>query len=134
MKDGRLNKCIECTKQDVIVHRKQNLERIRAYDKFRSSMPHRVAARKEYVRTPKGKAVKAKAQKASYERYPDRTVARWALSNAIRDKKILRMPCQVCGDLKSEGHHTHYDNPLGVVWLCKKHHCEVHALAKELKK
>ena len=33
MFDGHLNKCIECTKRDVLEHRFANLERIRAYDR-----------------------------------------------------------------------------------------------------
>lgn len=49
MRDGRLNKCIECTKRDVAEHRQANLERLRAYDRLRASTHHRVAARKEYA-------------------------------------------------------------------------------------
>ncbi|KKL82730.1 hypothetical protein LCGC14_1981810 [marine sediment metagenome] len=44
----------------------------------------------------------------------------------LRDKKIKRMPCIVCGSLKSEGHHFNYSKPLEVTWLCFKHHRQIH--------
>jgi hypothetical protein len=45
----------------------------------------------------------------------------------LRDGKIKRGPCSVCGtDLNVEGHHTDYKKPLEVVWLCRQHHLEIH--------
>lgn len=52
--------------------------------------------------------------------------ARSKLNHAIRDGKIQRKPCVVCGTPKSEGHHEDYDKPLEVVWLCFKHHRKYH--------
>jgi len=54
------------------------------------------------------------------------------LSNAIREKKIERMPCFVCGAEKVEGHHFDYSSPLNVTWLCNPHHREVHKIANEI--
>lgn len=39
MRDGRLNKCIDCAKRDVVEHRQANLDRVRAYDRLRGSAP-----------------------------------------------------------------------------------------------
>ncbi len=44
----------------------------------------------------------------------------------LRDKKIKRKPCEVCGHPKTEGHHEDYDKPFKVKWLCFKHHRQVH--------
>ena len=52
--------------------------------------------------------------------------ARAALNNAIRRKLITRKPCEKCGDQKTQGHHPDHSKPLSVVWLCKKHHDELH--------
>ncbi|CAB4152414.1 hypothetical protein UFOVP607_13 [uncultured Caudovirales phage] len=125
MADGKLNKCKECTKSDVLKHRLANLEEVRAYDKFRSSMPHRVAARKEYAKTPAYAKSHAEAALRWSAAHPERRSASIAVSNAIRDRRIERLPCLVCGD-KAQGHHPGYSRPLDVVWLCAKHHSEVH--------
>ena len=56
-----------------------------------------------------------------------RIKARSDLNHAIRDGILERQSCKVCGDVKSEGHHINYKNPLEVVWLCDKHHHAEHA-------
>ena len=133
MGDGRLGKCKECTKNDVKRHRQENLEAVRAYDRLRGSMPHRVAARKEYAKTTDGKLAHARARKASAARFPARNKARTTLGNAVRDGRVIPWPvCAVpecCG--KPQGHHPDYSRPLDVVWLCDKHHKEAHALVKQ---
>ena len=52
--------------------------------------------------------------------------ARSYLRVYIRRGKIARGICEVCGDLKTVGHHDDYTKPLQVKWLCRKHHLEVH--------
>jgi len=62
-----------------------------------------------------------------------RIKARAYLNHAIRDKMIEKLPCEICGDGKSEGHHGNYDKPLEVRWLCKKCHMKEHKLIYENK-
>lgn len=119
MGDGRLNKCIECTKKDAAEHRQKNLEHIRQYDRMRAAQPHRVAKRSEVT-------------KQYAVAFPKRRKANSAVTNAVRDGRLQKLPCQICGDPKSVGHHPDYDNPLGVVWLCQAHHKQTHALAERL--
>lgn len=115
MADGRLSKCKECTKADVSRHRQENLERIRAYDRARASQPHRMATRNRIV--------------AEYaERFPNRKKANTAVGNAVRDGRLKKQPCWVCGS-KAVAHHPDYDRPLDVVWLCQPHHKQAHAIA-----
>lgn len=114
MGDGRLGKCKDCTKADVKQHRQENLERVRAYDRMRASMPHRVA---------KAKQVFANWKLA----HPERRAAQVALGNAVRAGKVAKQPCWVCG-LKAVAHHPDYSRPLDVVWLCQPHHQQAHAL------
>lgn len=127
MGDGHLGKCKECTKKDVLEHRLNNLETVRAYDKFRSSMPHRVAARKEYAKTPNGKLSHAKALKNNRERFPQKAQARTEVQKALKRGDLTKTPCHICGDEKVHGHHPDYSRPLDVVWLCVTHHTAIHS-------
>lgn len=46
------------------------------------------------------------------------------VNHAIRDGKLTRQPCEVCGNLNSQAHHEDYSKPLEITWLCVKHHNE----------
>ena len=53
-------------------------------------------------------------------------LAREAARRAVRSGKLQRRPCQVCGDARSQAHHEDYSKPLDVLWLCSRHHIELH--------
>lgn len=53
--------------------------------------------------------------------------ARQTLNDAIGSGKIKAQPCTKCGDTNAEAHHENYEKPLDVVWLCHKHHMEIHS-------
>lgn len=52
--------------------------------------------------------------------------ARQKVKTAIRSGKLFKKPCEVCGSIKSEAHHSDYNQPLNVNWLCSFHHKEWH--------
>lgn len=126
MADGFLGKCIDCTKHDVKQHRQARHDYYLAYDRQRANLPRRIKQRQEYARTLLGSKSRAKALSKQREISPDKYKARNALNNAIRDGRIQRGGCQVCGVCQVEGHHHDYSKPLDVEWLCKKHHTEIH--------
>jgi hypothetical protein len=125
MSDGRLNKCKECTKQDVRRNYRVNIEHYQGYERNRAMLPHRVASRKRYQRTSVGRAAVRRAHAASRARYPEKIAANIMVSNAIRNGKLIRLSCEVCG-VKAQAHHDDYTKPLEVRWLCVKHHRAVH--------
>jgi hypothetical protein len=49
-----------------------------------------------------------------------------ALARAVKNGTVKRLPCEQCGNEKSEAHHTDYAEPLDVIWLCKKCHAKEH--------
>jgi len=55
-----------------------------------------------------------------------RSNARRYLGVYLARGKIKRRPCQVCGESLVEPHHQDYNKPLAVVWLCRRHHMELH--------
>lgn len=63
-------------------------------------------------------------QRTERRRNPEKVRARDAVANAIRRGKLSRLPCEVCGEVKSEAHHGDYSKPLEVRWLCRPHHLE----------
>jgi hypothetical protein len=126
MADGHLGKCKECTCCDARINRALRVEKYRSYDRSRASLPHRVAARAQYARSSSGLATTKISNRLHAINNPDRAKARWATSNAIRDGRLLRGCCEVCGDERPEAHHDDYSNPLSVRWLCHSHHVQHH--------
>ena len=133
MADGHLNKCKECTKKDTLQRAIEKWEYVRQYDKMRASMPHRVAARKEYAKTQAYAKSHAASAKKWMERHPDRKKASEKVNNAVRDGRIEKLPCLVCGSHDVDGHHPDYSRPLDVVWLCRSHHFETHQMTRTAK-
>lgn len=125
MADGHLGKCKECCKTAAIKNRNENIERVRAYDRLRGKLLHRRQAVAEYQRTPKGKESHKIATNKWKESHPNRRAAHHILTNALRDGRIERKPCEICGK-EAHAHHPDYDRPLEVVWLCPLHHKEAH--------
>ena len=117
MGDGHLNKCKECTKNDVNKHRSNNLEKIRAYDR-------------ERAKNPKRRATNLAVNQAWREEDKRRQRAHNMVRRAIAKELLVRLPCCRCGSEKSVAHHEDYDKPLEVMWLCQPCHKQRH---KELK-
>ena len=109
MKDGYLNKCKECTKADSTKHRWDNIEKIRKYDRERGSRQTQ-----EYIKEYRHK-------------YPKKVKATTMVNNAIRNGKLFKEQCDVCGTTENvEAHHEDYAKPLNVRWLCSAHHKQWH--------
>ncbi len=49
------------------------------------------------------------------------------LNRAIAQGKMKRLPCAICSNPKSEGHHIDYTKPYEVIFLCRLHHKGLHA-------
>ena len=114
MADGYLSFCKSCVKDRVAEHRKQNIERIRAYDIER------------FKNDPKRRRLHAVNTGLYRLRHPEKRLAHHAVSNALRAGKLKRLPCEYCGNPKSEAHHEDYSKRLDVRWLCKTCHMSAH--------
>lgn len=132
MLDGHLNVCKECVKARVRRHREENLERIRAYDRKRGLLPHRKEATRIRSKLPEYREKHRQVCREHYVRYPAASKSRTIVSNAIRDGKLKKRPCEVCGKREAQAHHDDYLKPLDVRWLCTFHHGEWHRSHKPL--
>lgn len=121
-KDGLTAACAECL-------RKRDAQR------YKKEAPLRLARQRNYMKTPEGIAAHARATEAWRIKNKVRHAAQVLLNNAVRDGRVVPWPAcaePACKTKKVEGHHPDYDRPLDVVWLCKKHHGEVHQMFTKL--
>ena len=132
MKDGRLGKCKDCAKADSNANRKASLEYYRDYDRGRAMLPKRVSARAEYSISEPGRQSHKNASYRWDSGNPHKKSAQTAVNNAVRDGKLFKQPCEVCGEPETHGHHEDYLKPLEVMWLCPKHHSARHAEIRRL--
>ena len=117
MPSGRRHSCKGCEKAAEKARRNNKAEEIRAYDRERSKTPARIKHNTENTRKFRSKN-------------PEKYSAHIAVANAIKSGKLVKQPCSVCGNEKSEAHHEDYSKPLDVWWLCSQHHKDRH---KELR-
>lgn len=111
MSDGHLGKCKRCTKHDVSerYYDPSSRERIIKYESLR-------------FKTQERKVKVAEYQRKMRKKFPGKYRARTKVQNALRSGSLQRLPCEECGDIKSQAHHTDYRKPLSVRWLCRHHH------------
>ena len=136
MTDGHLNKCKGCTKKDSKKVRESRREYYMNYDRNRPN--HEERTRKNCERTKRQRRGSPEVRKKLLEKnreskikFPMRMKARYYLSNAVRDGKIVKSrSCGHCGvsGVVIHGHHWSYEEPhwLDVVWLCVKCHGKEH--------
>ena len=111
MADGHLNKCIKCNKDDVRKNYRGNIDHYKDYEKKREADPDRKFKKSEYQR---------RYRKNNFLKYK----AREQVASDIRSGNIKRQSCKYCGDPNTQAHHSDYNKPLDVTWVCFKCHRE----------
>ena len=118
----------------------RNVEYDRAYNAMRNHDPEYKAKqamwnkawREKNAKTPERLARKAE-QMRLYAKDPVLAVkhkARRKVRHEIQMGRMVRQPCERCGEVLSQAHHDDYSKPLDVRWLCRLHHREHHAKAE----
>lgn len=107
MLDGHLNKCKDCIKAYSRKYYMDNIVHYQQYDRLRYATEQRkIDMRRNHKNIPK-----------------ERIVAMHKVSNALRDGRIKKEPCSICGsNINIQAHHSDYSKPLDVVWLCFRCH------------
>jgi len=128
MNDGILGKCKKCTCQDVRENRARNRDHYIQYDRSRAMRPDRVAYRKAYEVSERGKLVTKQMKRRWNERNPIKRKANESVNNAVRDGRLFKPDaCESCGATgRIHGHHCDYSKPLDVMWLCPSCHKQWH--------
>lgn len=126
-RDGLQRQCRACNKDYLSLWRKENTERCREYRR----QPHAIESKKRWSKTPEGRLSAAKGMAKYIESNSEKKKARVLVHSAVLSGRIQKLPCVVCGDFQSEGHHADYSLPLAVTWLCKAHHEQLHKEHKD---
>jgi len=116
-REGYRSRCKICSRLDVkeYINRPEVRELQKLY-------------RREYYGRPDIKE-RDRVYYKEYRRRPDikrKYFARQCLNHAIEAGKINREDCVLCGNPKGEGHHSNYNQPLVVIWLCRDCHKKLH--------
>jgi hypothetical protein len=116
---GVASRCKDCHKAAMKVRRLTN-PNVQEYDRMRAKTPER----REQARRI---GIQWRAA------HPDAYKAQNAVNNAVRDRRLQKQPCAICGaEEHVHAHHQDYAKPLEVKWLCAKCHHRVHATFPEL--
>lgn len=141
MADGHLNKCKECAKSDVHSHRKDNIEKVRQYDRNRPNSKERSKRLSEKIKNlPKDRKEEYYKKKNEYMQsgaYKNKKTVNIYMANAVRDGRLKKLDhCEHCNakDVPLDGHHHDYLKPLDVTWLCKPCHGAEHKRLNALKR
>ena len=110
--------------------RNKEKRRIYQHDLYQEQRDTVLARTTAYAKTEAGKLASRRTAEKQKVKHPERIFARQALGAAIRAGYIMPLPCARCGEKKVHGHHDDYSDPFTIIWLCQKHHSELHAAKK----
>lgn len=110
---NRRGSCKACAIKRGSKWRKNNMQRVREW-------------KQRFYSTERGKKSRIDGTYRYIAKYPEKKKALTMLNNAVRDGRIKKQPCLVCGEPIVQAHHEDYSKPLSVVWLCDQHHKELH--------
>lgn len=131
-RDGLKSYCRPCENLRIAENRRKPVirERRRAYDRQRNALPDVRASAMARRTTLEYRAMQSASTAAYKLSNPEAASAHRAVHNALRRGALRREPCHECGK-KAEAHHPDYSAPLSVVWLCRQHHVEAHAVTRQ---
>lgn len=114
-------------KEKMKAHREAHKEEKRAYDVAYHKThreKRRVLGAAYYKEHRKDFVVNARRYKL---KFPARQIAKSRVHDALISGKLVRGSCERCGSKHDiHGHHSDYNKPLSVTWLCRTCHVELH--------
>jgi len=114
--DGLQGYCKDCSRTTHAVWYDENPEHIKKYQKDH----------------PYDREAHRQSALDFWAKHPEQARANTLFGNAVRQGRIARQPCIVCGKVNAEGHHEDYSKPYVVDWLCNTHHQALHKERRRL--
>ncbi len=113
---GRAYRCKECRRKYDREHPRNE----------RSKDSRRKAQVAKWHQSEHGKAMSRLSRARRFAANKEKYKAKEMIERLVNKGIIKRQPCATCGSDNGQGHHPDYSKPLEVVWLCQKHHSQIH--------
>lgn len=94
--------------------------------RLKNHLPEEKERSKRYQKSERGAENRRLRQRRDYWVNRHKYTAKRMVEALVNSGDMIKQPCEKCGEVKVVGHHPDYAKPLEVVWLCQKHHSEVH--------
>ena len=136
MTTNKLIPCRKCEKSKQLydfylstINKGGNIGECKCCVRSRVRLSHQAIHRRAYYTSDDFKRIHARGFQNYAKQYPAKVNARQLVKKAIRHGDLVRPAnCECCNvsDVMIEAHHSNYDKPLDVNWLCKSCHCDWH--------
>ena len=94
--------------------------------RYKGERRKRLSDHRRYMQTATGKEAHKQATKKWQSKNKEKRACHVLFGTAMKQGRIKKKSCEVCGEREVHGHHNDYAQPLVVRWLCSKHHVELH--------
>lgn len=128
--DEYLGKCKECRSLYYKSYRVKHIDRCNGYNRKYQRLPRSIEMARAYRETDAGKQAHCRAASNYRKKNPMKRKVCHLINNALRDDRIKKLPCEICGCLKVHAHHSNYKEPFNVQWLCAQHHAGLHRILR----
>ena len=117
--------CKACVKDRALRYRQENLDRVREYDRTRTT-PERLQRNRNYRKDHRSESREASTTWSKQNQAKRR--AHRAVQQALTLGAMKRPgTCERCGkECRPDAHHPDYSWPLSVVWVCDPCHKAIH--------
>ena|SRR3990167_5364314 len=117
--------CLTCKTKDVTIKITKN-----SHTQYYICRKCNTKRAKKYRETKEGRKRIYVALKKNYKKDKKKQYARAYLNQYYRYHKLKKLNCEKCGADKAQAHHSNYDEPLKVKFLCVGCHFDLHRLLK----
>ena len=116
--------CKDCWRRYYQGHREKIIKKVKAYQQSIKGKAVNLAATQKYRQTEKGKSTRRDGARKYRLRHPEKQKAHDIINRAIVIGRLKRSVfCEKCGlPAKTQGHHSDYNKPADVDWLCNSCH------------
>lgn len=112
--------CLVCLRRQQNEYYRKHAQRIGLYVKKRRLLG--LMKKHSYKKSSKARQSERKSKVKAAMANPLKARCKWNTKHYIRKGWLKKQPCQICNEQKTHAHHSDYNRPWDVQWLCSAHH------------